>query len=133
LLPLSIILQNKVNGILKERYFGLDANEKAKWKKWQVWDERRYNFQVRLFERKHKKKPLKGKGSPKKRKASTANEEEAAKMDLSTPPVSPTKQAVESAIKSENAMMSIPKKNGRPLDSDIASPTMRIPKKKRHF
>lgn len=102
------------------------------WKKWQVWDERRYNYQVRLFERKHKKKQQKGKGSPKKRKASTANEEEATKMDLATPPVSPAKQAVDSATKSENTM-SIPKKNKRPLDGDIASPTMSIPKKKRHF
>jgi hypothetical protein len=132
LLSLSIILQNKVNGILKERWFGLDADEKAVWKKWQVWDERRYNYQVRLFERKHKKKQQKGKGSPKKRKASAANEEEATKMDLATPPVSPAKQAVDSAIKSENTM-SIPKKNKRPIDSDIASPTMSIPKKKRHF
>lgn len=100
--------QNKVNGILKERWFGLDADEKAVWKKWQEWDERRYNYQVRLYERKHKKTKQKSKGSPKKRKASTADEE-ATKMELSTPPASPAKQAADSAVKSENTM-SIPKR-----------------------
>lgn len=53
-------------------------------------------------------------------------------MELSTPPVSPAKQAADSAVKSENTM-SIPKKAKRPLDSSITSPTMSIPKKKRHF
>lgn len=101
------------------------------WKKWQQWDERRYNYQVRLYERKHKKTKQKSKGSPKKRKASTADEE-VMKMELSTPPVSPAKQAADSAVKSENTM-SIPKKAKRPLDSSITSPTMSIPKKKRHF
>ena len=128
---LLFLSQNKVNGILKERWFGLDADEKAVWKKWQEWDERRYNYQVRLYERKHKKTKQKSKGSPKKRKASTADEE-ATKMELSTPPASPAKQAADSAVKSENTM-SIPKKAKRPLDSSITSPTMSIPKKKRHF
>lgn len=128
---LSFWSQNKVNGILKERWFGLDAEEKAVWKKWQEWDERRYNYQVRLYERKHKKTKQKSKGSPKKRKASTADEG-ATNMELSTPPATPVKQAADSAVKSENTM-SIPKKAKRPLDSSITSPTMSIPKKKRHF
>jgi hypothetical protein len=101
------------------------------WKKWQEWDERRHNYQVRLYERKQKKTKQKGKGSPKKRKASAADEE-TAKMDLSTPQASPEKQAADSAVKSENTM-SIPKKAKRPLDNSVASPIMSIPKKKRHF
>jgi len=115
--------QNKVNGILKERWFALSAEEKTVWKKWQQWDERRYQHQLRLFERKKKKKKQKRVGSPQKDVSSS-------KMDVDTPPVSPHKHTVESATKSESSI-SIPKKAKRSFDA--ASPMIPCIPKKRRF
>ena len=47
--PVSRKDKKKVNALLKERWFGLSDKEKQVWKKWQAWDNERYQYQMKCF------------------------------------------------------------------------------------
>jgi hypothetical protein len=45
--------QDHVNGMLKDRWDALTENEKRVWKEWEVWDVKRYEHQLGIYEKKH--------------------------------------------------------------------------------
>lgn len=50
--PISLpFLQNKVNGMLRERWDNLSKDDKEIWKKWEVWDSKRYKRDVVVFQK----------------------------------------------------------------------------------
>mmetsp|Transcript_24578 Transcript_24578/g.50608 ORF Transcript_24578/g.50608 Transcript_24578/m.50608 type:complete len:1255 (-) Transcript_24578:97-3861(-) len=48
--------KDHVNRILKERWYDLSVDEKHKWKQWEEWDVKRYEYQMELFEQRGQKK-----------------------------------------------------------------------------
>ena len=43
-------VQGRVNGILKDRWDALTENEKQVWREWEVWDDKRYEHQLAVYE-----------------------------------------------------------------------------------
>ncbi len=43
-------MQSHVNGILKNRWDALTEDEKQVWKEWEVWDAKRYEHQLGIYE-----------------------------------------------------------------------------------
>lgn len=41
-----------MNGVLKQRWYNLPAEEKAVWKKWEVWDKLRFEHDCLVYESK---------------------------------------------------------------------------------
>lgn len=55
--------KEKVNHILKNMWFELPTEEQEIWKKWQKWDELRYQRDLRVYNRMHSNKSAKGKAT----------------------------------------------------------------------
>lgn len=109
--------KSRVNGILKERWFSLSNEEKDVWKKWQVWDEKRYRYQMRVFEDAERKR---AKSTRRDSNASTqTNEEGEANMKPEVPEV--PKEAM-------NTIHIPKKKKKRPIGDQTFSS---IPKKRK--
>ena len=51
--------QDRINGILKERWYALTDEEKQVWKGWESWDAKRYEHQLGVYEKKQSHKPAK--------------------------------------------------------------------------
>ena len=47
-----LFAQDRVNSILKERWYALTDDDKHKWKGWESWDAKRYAFQMEVYEKK---------------------------------------------------------------------------------
>ncbi len=54
--PSSRKNKDRVNGILKDRWYALTSDEKQVWKGWEVWDAKRYEYQCGIYERRNQKK-----------------------------------------------------------------------------
>ena len=57
-------LQNHVNGMLKDRWDALSDDGKQIWKEWEIWDAKRYEYQLGIYQKKNSNQ-----GSPKKAKS----------------------------------------------------------------
>ncbi len=44
--------QDRVNSILKERWYDLTDDGKHTWKEWEAWDAKRYEHQLNVYEKK---------------------------------------------------------------------------------
>eukprot|EP00580_Thalassiosira_gravida_P020027 CAMPEP_0201664602 /NCGR_PEP_ID=MMETSP0494-20130426/6012_1 /ASSEMBLY_ACC=CAM_ASM_000839 /TAXON_ID=420259 /ORGANISM="Thalassiosira gravida, Strain GMp14c1" /LENGTH=911 /DNA_ID=CAMNT_0048143393 /DNA_START=1 /DNA_END=2736 /DNA_ORIENTATION=- len=51
--------KDHVNGILKDRWYALTEDEKHEWKVWEVWDAKRYEHQMDIYENKDNRKTTK--------------------------------------------------------------------------
>ncbi len=54
--PSSRKNKDRVNGILKDKWYALTSDEKQVWKGWEVWDAKRYEYQSSIYERRNQKK-----------------------------------------------------------------------------
>ena len=48
--------KDRVNSILKDRWYALNDEEKQVWKGWEVWDAKRYEYQAGIYEKRGQKK-----------------------------------------------------------------------------
>jgi len=60
--------KDHVNGILKERWEALSDDERYKWNEWEAWDEKRYEYQLGVYENKHSSKKKRAASVPRKKK-----------------------------------------------------------------
>jgi hypothetical protein len=63
--PSSRKNKDRVNGMLKDRWYALTDDEKQVWKGWEVWDAKRYEYQSGIYEGRKQKK-TKSSNSPSK-------------------------------------------------------------------
>jgi len=63
--PSSRKNKDRVNGMLKDRWYALTDDEKQVWKGWEVWDAKRYEYQSGIYEGRKEKKS-KSSNSPSK-------------------------------------------------------------------
>jgi hypothetical protein len=42
--------QNKINGILKQRWIDMPEDEKQVWREWAEWDKKRFTHEMAIFE-----------------------------------------------------------------------------------
>ncbi len=61
--PSSRKNKDRVNGILKDRWYALTSDEKQVWKGWEVWDAKRYEYQSGIYEKRKQKKSKSSKSS----------------------------------------------------------------------
>ena len=60
--------KDHVNGILKERWEALSDDEQYKWTEWEAWDEKRYEYQLAVYEKRHSSKKKRAASVPRKKK-----------------------------------------------------------------
>lgn len=48
----SAFSQDHINSILKERWYALTDDEQDTWRKWEVWDAKRYEHEVKIYSKK---------------------------------------------------------------------------------
>ena len=65
------ISQQKINGILKEKWHTLPDDEKDTWRAWCEWDKQRYSHESSIFDEAGKGGSVEAAKVPKKRKLST--------------------------------------------------------------
>jgi len=105
--PLSRKDKDLVNSKLKDRWYALTDGEKHEWKEWEVWDAKRYEYQLCIFEKKDQKKSKSSSPSIKVN-ASTSNDS-AMKDGPSIPKRSIPKKPREDSF-CDGESLSIPKK-----------------------
>jgi hypothetical protein len=45
-------LQDHINSILKDRWYDLTDKERDTWRDWEVWDAKRYEYQMKIYAKK---------------------------------------------------------------------------------
>lgn len=58
--PSSRKNKDRVNSMLKDRWYALTDDEKQVWKGWEVWDAKRYEYQSGIYEKRNQKKSKSG-------------------------------------------------------------------------
>jgi hypothetical protein len=48
--------KDHINGILKDRWYALTADDQEVWRDWEDWDAKRYEYQMEIFTNQRKKK-----------------------------------------------------------------------------
>ena len=92
--------------MLKDKWFALDNEERAVWKKWEKWDAKRHQRDLRIYEKVQ---------SRKKRKSHEKNDEGERQVTMKIP----KKKHTTSSLSTENSL------------GGTSSSTFHIPKKKR--
>lgn len=92
-----------MNGILKDRWYNLTADEKHYWKEWEAWDAKRFEHQMEIFENPSQKKKN-------QRDSGSDGDVKRMKNDLTSPMKGAAHIPKKGRTESSSGAFSIPKK-----------------------